>query len=863
MKLQRAVGIDLGTTNSAIAMLAPGGDEVMLYRDQLRRATTPSLVGWDAESGRFVTGWEAFNRRMLTPAPVASIKRKMGRTDRVSIGPHDLLPEEVSAEILRSMTDPMAEYLAASIEEYATRVERALITVPAYFDAPQIEATRRAGELAGLEVLSLVQEPTAAAMYYAWRHGIGDGVFLVYDLGGGTFDVSIIKCLSGEYQVVGIDGDNFLGGDDFDRRLAEHFRLQLIDQGYALDLDLEDESDRARFLLLCRAAQDAKEGLSGAPIQYVGRRDIFADQNGESVTLDFELSRDAFETLITDLVDQSIERCHGALDRASEAAGIGIGDVDHVLLVGGSTRVPLVRKALTDHFCSGQTRANAPLQDEPDTCVALGAAIAAANRGGLALLDESGGTLTISTPTYTHRSQLHLVGRFHAPDEEIDSPDSVAMIDPSGDVVGVVRAQHADDGSRVFEFEDIDLPRAGRHRFLVEPVDAAGEPLGSFPITLVRGELDDFRPTGGALSSPSVLAKDLYLEVIRDGRSSREVLLRRGTSLPASGDFRFYTADQSGAVILRLYQNRYPIRTIHLTIPADTPVGTPVDLDVAVDESMALVAQGEVAGQKFWAQVDPPPEATDREWSSIEQMLAQVDDVARALWGLEAHYFRRKADPLVAGIRETARTDPDKMRALAGRLEELLSDYHNRDTQLTPAWGRFQAVVDAVKRVVYRGDGSRMLGMSFDEWRGRLQDIEETAEEAYRNRNQSAWTKSFNQAQALWESLAQDEVRFRRTNVEDQLRRMHANLLSEVDELRVALSDFSASSNPETRELQNAERERLMAELSGRVESPARALELDALPAALARTEIDRLWEAANAVRRQYERLPTIGLVSR
>lgn len=862
MKLARAVGIDLGTTNSAIAMMSPEGDDVLLYEDKFRRKTWPSLVGWDAAAGAFVTGWEAWNRRVMTPAPIGSIKRKMGKKELIKMGERSLSPEEISAKILTAMIAPMQRYADERIEDYEVEVRDAVVTVPAYFDAPQIEATRKAGELAGLNVLSLVQEPTAAAMYYAWRHGIGDGVFLVYDLGGGTFDVSIIRCLSGEYQVVGIDGDNFLGGDDFDRRLAEHFRKHLVEQGYALDLDLQVPEDLTRFILLMRAAQETKEALSSADVHYVGRRDMFQDQNGDSVTLELEYSRMEFEALIADLVDQSIDCCHAAIAQSTEMAGVALTDVDHVLLVGGSTHTPMVQRAIADALCSGQSKSKRPLQDEPDTCVALGAAIAAANHAGLRLVEESGATLTVTTALYTHRSRLRLVGRFVAADTEAPGADSVALINAGGDVEGVVRTE-SDGDARVFEFEEIDLPDEGRYPFLIEPVDSDGDPLASFPVTVVRGSDDDFRPTGSALSNPSVLAKDLYLEVLRDGRSDREVLLERGSSLPARGEFRFFTADQSGAVILRLYQNRFPIRTIHLSIPEDTPVGSPVDLDLEIDESMALVAQGEVAGQKFWAQIEPPPAREERDWQAIETLLESVEVVGRTLWGLESKFFKREAEPLVAGIRETARTDPDKMHELANRLEALLGSYHNRDAKLTPGWGRFEAILDAVKRVVYRGDGTRQLGMSLDEWRARIEQIERTGEAAYNGRDQSAWTQSFNQAQALWESLAQDEVRFRSIDVEGQLKRIHANLLGEVDEIRTSLDTFSKSANPETRELQDRELRRLEAELQKRVETPLQALDLERLSAAHAKTELDRLWEAAAAVRRGCEKLPTLGLVSR
>jgi molecular chaperone DnaK len=241
--LDRAVGIDLGTTNSEIAWLPPSERDVVIFADRFGRRTVPSAVAWDEKASAFVVGHTARTKRGTAHPPVESIKRKMGQKTTVKIGTSDLTPEEVSAKILAELRDRMKETLArkplkAGQTTFEHPVARAVITVPAYFDAPQVEATRRAGELAGLEVIGILQEPTAAAIYHTWKRRLGDGNFLVYDLGGGTFDVSILRCVGGEYQVLAIDGDNFLGGDDFDRRYAERLRTGLVVWGAALVLDV-------------------------------------------------------------------------------------------------------------------------------------------------------------------------------------------------------------------------------------------------------------------------------------------------------------------------------------------------------------------------------------------------------------------------------------------------------------------------------------------------------------------------------------------------------------------------------------------------------------------------------------------------
>jgi molecular chaperone DnaK len=869
MKIKRAIGIDLGTTNSAAAMMSPEGSDLWLLEDRFKRKTIPSMVGWELGKQDFMTGWEAWNRRVMEPAPIASIKRKMGTQQTVKIGPHAMTPEEVSAKILGRLVRDLKEYLASKGEEYGRGdeaatfgVDAAVITVPAYFDAPQIEATRRAGELAGLRVVSLLQEPTAAAMYHAWKHGIGDGTFLVYDLGGGTFDVSVIRCLMGEYQVVGIDGDNYLGGDDLDRRLAEYIRQALVAQGYALDLDIQRSADDlTRFKLLVRVAQEVKEALSTTDVQYVGRHGLFEDQAGNPVSIDMEISRAQFEDLIRDLIEQSVVCCNRALARAEQVAGVTLAQIDHVLLVGGSTRVPLVQRLVAEAFCgAGKSLAAAPMQDEPDTCVALGAAIHAANVAGLVLSDEvTGATLTLSSMLTTKESEGRIVGRYEGPD--LDVIESVALINQAGDVAALARPEREGNVLQLM-LEGIALPDEGRYWFELELCDEEGEPVVAFPVGLVRlGIKQMLRSTGSALSNPSVLAKDITLEVVRDGRAQRQLLIGTGTSLPTEGRFRFYTADRSGAVLLRLFQNRFPIRTIHLSVPADTPVGTPVDLVLKVDETMAMVASGEVLGQSFWAQIEPPPAREALEWEQIEQLLERVDSVGRALWGNEARYFREATDMLVAGIRETARTDPDKLQVLVSRLEEAMEDYHNRERELTPGYGRFALLLDTIKRVIYRQEGTHHLGMSQAEWGQRLKQIEAAGESAFEARDQPAWSKVFNQVQAIWESLAQDEYLFVRTDPAEYVRRLYGIIRRKQQELDSELAGFEYSGNPETREVQQREVGRLREELASKVEVALERFDPDSELLGQQRAELDRLYEVLGHLERQLEKLPTLGLV--
>lgn len=364
-----AIGIDLGTTNSVVAISRGGTTEAL--RDPAGRALIPSVVLYPSV-GAPVVGDEAIAQLAQNPgAIVSSVKRLMGRgiddlkslagtlpftvvpgsgegnMVRLLVGGRDLSPVEVSAEILRACK-ARAE---ATLDQDVTR---AVITVPAYFDDAARTATRDAARIAGLDVLRLVNEPTAAALAYGLDHAV-EGLYAVYDLGGGTFDFSLLKLEKGVFQVLATGGDTALGGDDFDRLLAEHVLSERRARGLNADLD----SDDAKLILA--DARRIKEGLSdNAGV------DWRVTLNG--VVSSHKLSASAFEAMIAPLIGRTIEISRGVLSEA----GVDAEEVKGVVLVGGSTRVPAVRNAVADFFDKH------PLTDiDPDEVVALGAALQA------------------------------------------------------------------------------------------------------------------------------------------------------------------------------------------------------------------------------------------------------------------------------------------------------------------------------------------------------------------------------------------------------------------------------------------------------------------------------------------------------
>jgi molecular chaperone DnaK len=350
------VGIDLGTTNSEVAALVGGKVEVLASDGE---QIMPSYVGLSPE-GQLLVGTPARNQYILYPErTVKSIKRLMGTDQRVMLGEQTYSPAEISALILRALT-MRAEVALGS------PVSRAVITVPAYFSDAQRQATRDAGEIAGLEVVRILNEPTAAALAYgADRHE--DRTVLVYDLGGGTFDVSLVQVHGEITEVLASHGNTHLGGDDFDQLLVDFVHERFRATG-GPDL----RTDRRAMSRLLHAVEEAKKRLSFEPYAQI-REEHLAERAGVPVHLDLEVSREEYEDLIRHLIEGTLDSVHQALADAGKRPD----QVDDILLVGGATRTPLISRLLEEK--TGLV----PRQDlHPDLCVALGAGVLAARLAG-------------------------------------------------------------------------------------------------------------------------------------------------------------------------------------------------------------------------------------------------------------------------------------------------------------------------------------------------------------------------------------------------------------------------------------------------------------------------------------------------
>ncbi|WP_299570226.1 molecular chaperone DnaK [uncultured Williamsia sp.] len=354
--MARAVGIDLGTTNSVVAVLE-GGDPTVIANAEGSR-TTPSVVAF-ARNGEVLVGQPAKNQAVTNvDRTIRSVKRHMGESDwTTSIDDKKYTPQEISARTLMKLKRDAEAYLGDEVTE-------AVITVPAYFNDSQRQATKEAGQIAGLDVLRIVNEPTAAALAYGLDKGEKEQTILVFDLGGGTFDVSLLEIGDGVVEVRATSGDNNLGGDDWDQRIVDW----LVDKFKAQNgIDLT--KDKMALQRLREAAEKAKIELSSGQSTSINLPYITVDSEKNPLFLDEQLSRSEFQKITSDL----LERTRAPFQAVIKDAGISVGDIDHVVLVGGSTRMPAVSDLVKE--LTGGREPNKGVN--PDEVVAVGAALQA------------------------------------------------------------------------------------------------------------------------------------------------------------------------------------------------------------------------------------------------------------------------------------------------------------------------------------------------------------------------------------------------------------------------------------------------------------------------------------------------------
>jgi molecular chaperone DnaK (HSP70) len=572
-----AVGIDLGTTNSAVAVLK---GRPVIVEDNFGNRTTASAVGWDADLEELLVGQDAKENPDMY-GTVLSVKRKMGTDERIAIGPHRMLPEEVSAEILKALKQQVEEKTGEEVTD-------AIITVPAHFQMAATAATKRAGELAGLNVRQLLEEPSAAIMAYGPSE---DEKILVYDLGGGTFDVTIVDCFAGTLKTLAVFGNNHLGGDDFDSRLVQHL-IEIAKKEHGMTIA---EDDPVIVPRLKKAAEQAKIVMSrkkGAKIE------IPTLGPGTTHGLSTLVKTEDFEAMIRDLVETSM----GEVEKALNHAKLDKRDVNTILLVGGSTYVPLVQRSVEEFFGRKPNK-----EVNPDLAVSLGAAqsLVATNFGPS---DDGGPERHVVTvdnvPPETPDDSLEIEGRSSAgatirvtggaesvetvaDDEGYYSLDVPLKAGASNALVIV--ATHSDGRIAKLEAEPIvQDENAAEPKELVEPPASRLSRALSISHALPLGDGKIVSDCASSIIPPQ---SDMPKEVSRGGFCTSQDNQRELMCMILEGD-------------LPLASCNARLAELRLQLPPNVPKNEPVTVIFTIDENKVLTAEIECMNRRGQVIVD-------------------------------------------------------------------------------------------------------------------------------------------------------------------------------------------------------------------------------------------------------------------
>jgi molecular chaperone DnaK len=790
MKIRKTVGIDLGTTNSVIAVLDATDSTLLTGHDDQGRMTFPSIVGYHPDQRRLVAGRAARALRASDGSPgpnalpLASVKRHMGLDRRFPVGPENLTPQEASAQVLRLLRD----MLGRTLNDAHFLLDSAVITMPAYFNHEQIEATRQAGELAGYDVVELLHEPTAAAIYYSWIENHGDATYLVYDLGGGTFDVSVIRRRLGDYEVLSVSGDPFLGGDDFDRSLASY----LLENGTwrlgPLPFGPEDQPDVAgseptsmpaatlaalfnptskegarRFARLVQVAENIKAALTDTEPVERFVPDLAHDDQGRPLSLEANVNRATLERLIKDKVERTIDCCREALALARAKAGLQLPQIDHVLLVGGSSRLPLVRATVREAFCNPdlpeRVRCAEPLLHEPDLCVALGAALRAATHGtrylfagaapaGAARVDLE---LHLTSPVSVRSTNYQVTGVVRTVDLAA-GPRPVVGTDPVLDGASV-RVRPLATGLLEEPFldprgtfaQEVELQPDTDNALELTVCDGHGQERARV-VAAIRHQ-SAARSLGQAVLPTQIITKPLQLEVLdRARRRVKQVVVPVGASLPGTFRCTCRTQDQAGRVVVPIFEeNRVVKQMVIEGLSVDLPVGSAVEVELAIDgkhhiEIRVRVQNGNGAYDRIeTATVEPPPPARRPTRLEIDEVRGQIDELLSAFTGAFRSRMRARAARLHDDLLEALRFDdePKAIQRMA-ELNELLQQLEAaRGQQLDPPWPRFAQLVRHCLDLA--AEVAESTGRNREELFEHVHAQERYAEQAYEEHNQALY----------------------------------------------------------------------------------------------------------------------------
>ncbi len=652
MIIHKTFGLDLGTTNSTPSVFINGAS---FCPEDGKLKTIPSLVA--KKGDKFIVGVAPKNNPHIEK--IRSIKRMMGKEEPAVLNGQNYSPEEISAEIVRYC----AEILNKQVEKAENVVyDRIVITVPAYFSIAQKDATRKAGELAGLEVLMLLEEPTAAAINYTVKNNVNSGVFMVYDLGGGTFDVSIIEKIENIPVVLATAGNNFLGGDNFDNLLARYFIDVLNnDLGYDIDLDLTKKEDLHKYNALLLAAENVKKNLSQNDTYTISYYDVFKDNSGVDLIIE-DFSRAKFEELIRDkIVIDSFNECQKALD-AFVASGRQLTEITGVLMVGGSSHIPYVRNAVKEKFVDSGMIKELIIAD-PDLAVGYGAGIVAATQSMKFEDTENGIVVEINAP-YMFDGTMNVSGKLIK-----GKVDTVGLISNGKEIQATIQS----DGT--FS-ADID----GAYEKLEYKFYFGDNTVANITESVEKNNL---------IAPTPVQNETIRIEIVDLERQETEdyPLVNKGEALPCSASHNFkineYSREQ---IILTVKEGYREIYSLIIDVPENTPLGSRVTVNTEIDvlgkvTLKVLLNNKEIKGKVVYAETKDIDDSTlmdieEKFYDKIENVRGE----AKAEFVARQENITRELNEAVANSDKNHYTDAlNKYETLVRELPSSISDLTEED----------------------------------------------------------------------------------------------------------------------------------------------------------------------------------------
>lgn len=649
MKIHKTFGLDLGTTNSTVSVFMNGTN---FCGEDAKQKTIPSIVA--KKGNEFIVGASAKNNVNLER--IRSIKRLMGKDETVELGGEKFKPEEISAQIIRYC----ANLLNKQIEKAPNVIyDRIVITVPAYFSIAQKDATRKAGELAGLDVLMLLEEPTAAAINYTVKNNIENGIFMVYDLGGGTFDVSIIEKIENIPVVLATAGNNFLGGDNFDNMLARYFIDVLNnDLGYEIDTALKS-SNPHKYNALLLAAENVKKNLSQNEIFSINYYDVFKDNSGVDLIID-EFSRKQFENIIKDkIVIDTFNECQKALD-IFEKSGRNVSEIDGILMVGGSSHIPFVKQALKEKYIDTGLIKKIIIED-PDLAVGYGAGIIAATQPTKIEDEENNIVVEVNAP-YLFDGITNISGKVLSGDitkigiisnnnEWFSSvmEDKSFSVDISENISNIDYKFYSGDKEISTISEDISKNN------LIAPTPVQNETIRIEIVDLDKQEIDNFP------------------------------LVNKGEALPCSAIHNFKVNEYSREqIILPVKEGYREIYRIVATLPDNTAIGSRVTIKTEID------VLGKV---NLTILLNDKPIKGDIVYSEVKSTDASIDDINTSfnnkilnVKGSEKEKFVQRQENILRELSEAKENnDNGHYTDVIDKYETLVNELPNEIPDLTEA----------------------------------------------------------------------------------------------------------------------------------------------------------------------------------